>query len=126
MMHPHVGRYLPLLFHFTSIRQLQPCHRLAPHPVGPLKIALDRFSLIECHSNKSQINLIKRLSNISFYFRKQQMGVQHYHHTLLRKCWLAWQHYVSVERQKKDVHAEQDVTRNKMASFLQAAGILFT
>ena len=50
------------------------------------------------------------------------MGVQRYQHTLLRKCWLAWQHYVSLERQRKDVHAEQDITRNKMASFLQAAG----
>ena len=52
------------------------------------------------------------------------MSTQHYQQKLLLKCWLSWQHYVSLERQRKDVHAEQDATRNKMASFLQAAGKL--
>ena len=56
--------------------------------------------------------------------RKQLMSIQHYQQKLLLKCWLSWQHYVSLERQRKDVHAEQDATRNKMASFLQAAGKL--
>ncbi len=59
---------------------------------------------------------------ISFPNRKQQMSVQHYQHRLLRKCWLSWQHYTSLERQRKAVLAEQDATKNKMAAFLQAAG----
>ena len=53
--------------------------------------------------------------------RKETMAATHWRHTLLRKCVTAWQLFVELQQTERHVVKEQEVTKTKMAAFLEAA-----
>lgn len=53
--------------------------------------------------------------------RKAVTAENHGRHTLLRKCFTAWELYVEQEQRERSIITEQEATKTKMASFLEAA-----
>ncbi len=49
------------------------------------------------------------------------MAIEHYRHTLLRRCFIAWQIYLTKEQNERLLNEVQCKTKNKMAAFLDAA-----
>ena len=56
-----------------------------------------------------------------FNFRKHMAADDHYRLTLLKKIFVAWLHFVSLQHQEMALQQEQNQTKFKMAAFLEAA-----
>lgn len=56
-----------------------------------------------------------------FIFRKNNMAVIYYRHRLLSKCMTAWELFVSQQQTERYFEENTKKTKDKMASFLEAA-----
>jgi hypothetical protein len=54
-------------------------------------------------------------------FRKKQMAEDHYRLSLLRRCFMAWQLFLTLNEAEQELHKGQSQTKSKMAAFLEKA-----
>ncbi|XP_077335821.1 coiled-coil domain-containing protein 191 [Lithobates pipiens] len=53
--------------------------------------------------------------------RKQKVAVESYHRRLLRHCLIEWQLWCRAEKEKRELEAQKEETKRKMAALLEAA-----
>ncbi|XP_040190706.1 coiled-coil domain-containing protein 191, partial [Rana temporaria] len=54
-------------------------------------------------------------------FRKQKVAVESYHKRLQRHCLIEWQLWCRAEKEKRELEAQKEETKRKMAALLEAA-----
>ncbi|XP_064650515.1 coiled-coil domain-containing protein 191-like [Lineus longissimus] len=59
--------------------------------------------------------------DMKLYHRKRQMADAHHRLTLLRRCFMAWQLFLTLNEAEQELHKGQNATKNKMAAFLEKA-----
>ncbi|NXX74327.1 CC191 protein, partial [Urocolius indicus] len=55
--------------------------------------------------------------------RKTQLSVEHYRRRLLRRCFLAWQHWSQAETEKRELQLKREETKRKMSLLLEAVSL---
>ncbi|CAH2218850.1 Hypothetical predicted protein [Pelobates cultripes] len=58
--------------------------------------------------------------------RKQQLAVESYRKRILRHCFVDWQLWCRAEKDKRELEAQKEETKRKMAALLEAASSLVT
>ncbi|GFR83582.1 coiled-coil domain-containing 191 [Elysia marginata] len=111
--------------HFTAWYDLVLTRRLLQGKVKAMadwKLMLRVWGAWRSHVRGRRLELETELHerNIIEAERHKLMAERHFSHSVLRRCMLAWQQFTAESVQRKELEAEQERTKNKMAALLSA------